>query len=95
MHCSWGNLHYIWCKFSIISQKINAGTAPSNGAMWDEINEQHDHRSIKKHQIQCPINTFLVHIRCIFNGVEGYKYMINNLYTACDRKVVVLIKSYG
>ena len=33
------NLQHIWCKFSIITQKIDAETAPFIGAIWDEISE--------------------------------------------------------
>ena len=40
------NLHYIWCKFSIKNKEIHAETAPSKGAIWNEISEQHQHQSI-------------------------------------------------
>ena len=40
--------HYIWCKFSIINKKMDAGTALSNdGAIWYKFNEEHQHQSIK------------------------------------------------
>ena len=35
---------YIFGKFSIIIKQIGAGTAPSNGAFWDEFSEQHQHQ---------------------------------------------------
>jgi hypothetical protein len=40
-HCIWENFYYIWCKVRIIIQTVEAGTAPSNGAIWDEFSEQH------------------------------------------------------
>ena len=53
------NLRYIWCKFSIRIQEMSTGTAPWNGTIWDEFSEQHQHQ--KKHHIQCPNLTFMVH----------------------------------
>ena len=35
-------------QFSAVVQKINAGTTPSKGEIWDEFNEQHQHTSINK-----------------------------------------------
>ena len=45
------NLHYICWKFRIKIKKIVALATPSNGAIWDELSEQHQHQSIKKHYI--------------------------------------------
>ena len=39
----------------------NARTAPSKGAIYDELSEQHQNQSINPH-IKCPISTFLVQI---------------------------------
>ena len=44
-------LHYIWCKFSIMMKKNDAGTAHYKGAIWDKFSEQHQHQSIKKRTI--------------------------------------------
>ena len=44
----------------------NYESAPSEGAIWNEFNEQHQHQSMNKYHISCPINTFLVQIRCRF-----------------------------
>ena len=42
------NLHYIWCKFSlIIKTKKNTGTAPSICAIWANIIT----KASKKHHI--------------------------------------------
>ena len=38
------NMHHIWCKFNIIIKYIYARTAPSNGAIWDEFSDQHQHQ---------------------------------------------------
>ena len=54
------NLHIILCYFSI--KIIDAETALSNGAIWDEFSEQHQHQSIKKH----PMSTLLMQKRCTF-----------------------------
>ena len=32
-------------------RNIDAGTAPSKSAKWEEFSEQHQHQSIKKHHI--------------------------------------------
>ena len=37
------NLHYIWCKCSIITKNIYAGTAPSKDAILDKFSEQQKH----------------------------------------------------
>ena len=39
------NLHYIWCKFSIIIKINGTETAPYYGAIWDEFCKQHQHQS--------------------------------------------------
>ena len=42
------NLHYMWCKFSILIKHTNSkngGITAFNGAIWDEFNEQHLHQS--------------------------------------------------
>ena len=49
------NSYYLWRKFSLIIRKVDAGTAPSNGANWDEFSETHQHQS--------PIGTFRVQIK--------------------------------
>ena len=61
------NMNFIRCKFSIIIKIIDAVTAPSNDAIWDEINEQHQHQSIKKAPYLMPNNHFLVQMNCRFN----------------------------
>ena len=33
-------MHYIWCQ-SITIKRNGAGTAPSDGAIWDEFNDSH------------------------------------------------------
>ena len=43
------NLHYIWCKFSII---IITKTEISTGAIWDEFSEKHQDQ--KKAQYLLP-----------------------------------------
>ena len=70
------NLHYIWCKFSIIILNINyAGTAPSNGAIFDVFSDST--KALKNHHILMPC---LVLIRCRFNAhfsSEDIAYFIN------------------
>ena len=41
------NMVLIYRRFFL----MDAETAPSNGAIWDDFNEQHKHQSIKKHHI--------------------------------------------
>ena len=60
------NLYYIWCKFIIIVEKIDAGSAPSKGAIWDKFSEQHQHQSITNVTYLMPSSTILVHLRCTF-----------------------------
>ena len=50
----------------MIVKIIDAGTAPSKGAILEEINEQHQRQSIKKYHLKIPNETFLVQIRCRF-----------------------------
>ena len=57
---SWTNLQYICCKFSIIIKTINAGTAPSYGAIWDAPKN-------KKKKIM-PNYHFFGATRCIFKA---------------------------
>ena len=49
---------------------MDAVTAPSNGAIWDELSEQHQHQSLKKalylmpdkHFFWCKLCADLMHI---------------------------------
>ena len=63
----WGKFALYYWKFSIIIKKVNAETTHSKASILLEFSEQHQHQSIKKHQIECPISNFLVKIRCRFN----------------------------
>ena len=37
-----------WCKFSIKIIRNDAETAPSKGAIWEELSQQHQYQNIKK-----------------------------------------------
>ena len=58
----------------IIIRKVDAGTAPSNGAIWDEFSEKHQHQS--------PISTFRVQIRyriyADFSWAKLPRYSVTN-----------------
>ena len=51
-------------------EEISAGTVPFNGVIWDEFSEATS--TPKKNDVQCPISTFLVQIRCTFNAQFGW-----------------------
>ena len=59
-------------------KKIGAGFAPSNGAIWDEYNEPHQHQTQKKH-FQCMICIFLLQIRVRF-VLQGLSMLSNLLF---------------
>ena len=50
-------------QICIIILKIGTGSAPSNGAIWNEFSEHH---------IQCAICTFLLQIKCRYNANFGW-----------------------
>ena len=39
---------YIWCKINIMIEEIGAGTAPFNGAIWEEFSETTSASALKK-----------------------------------------------
>ena len=46
---------------------MGAGTASSNGAIWDEYAEQHQHQSIKSPYLMLNLYLLPFHIKCTKN----------------------------
>ena len=62
------NQNYICFKFNITIQKINAGTASSKGAIWNEFSSNISIKALKRAPYKMLNWHFLVQIRCRFNA---------------------------